>query len=355
VKKFHFLLTLFLCVVLIAGCVQTRVIDDVNIATGIGMDKSDDHLLGSIMIPVFKADKSIENFNFTAKGEVMRDVISEMQKKASQPIVGGGMDIALFGEDMAREGVIQVLDLFLRDPTIGARIQLAVVDGKAEGIFKGNYGDRGNSTYLRELLEHNMKMNNVPLTNLHLFMSNFYQEGKDAYLPLLKKVQPDLVSITGLAIFKDEKVVDILQGNKVFYFKLLVDKHTEGSVKVKEEHGEASVRSITSKHKIKLIRRNPYKFAINIKINGHLREHQGSQLQKNELKQIEKQLEKQIVEECTTMIVNFQKQEIDPIGFGHFVKTKTRSFDFNKWQESYKNAQFNVTADVNIVQIGVVE
>ncbi|KAA9023647.1 Ger(x)C family spore germination protein [Niallia endozanthoxylica] len=354
-KKFRFIITLCLCSLFLAGNVQKRVIDDVNIATGFGMDKSNGQLHGSIMIPVFKADKSIENFTFTANGKIPRDLVSEMQKKASQPIVGGSLDIALFGKDLAREGIIQVLDVFLRDPTIGARLNLAVVDGKVDDIFKGNYGDRGNHEYLRQLLEQNMKIHNLPKSNLHFFLADFYEEGKDAYLPLLKKTQQDLVNIAGIALFKDEKLVDVLHENKLFYFKLLVDKHTEGSVMVKEVHGDASVKSIKSTHNLKIIKRNPYKFGFHIKIKGYLTEHQDGILKENEIKDIEKQLEKQIVKECTMMVEDFQKKEIDPIGFGHFAQTRTRNFDFNKWQENYKSAQFKITADVNIVQIGVVK
>ena len=354
-KKFRLIIILCLCSLFLVGNVQKRVIDDVNIATGFGINKSNGQLQGSIMIPVFKADKSIGNFTFSAKGKIPRDLVSEMQKTASQPIVAGALDIAFFGEDLAREGIIQVLDVFLRDPTIGARLNLAVVDGDVNDIFKGNYGDRGNHEYLRQLLEQNMKVHNLPLTNLHFFLADFYEEGKDAYLPVLKKTKNDLVNITGIALFKDEKLVDILHENKMFYFKLLVDKHTQGSVMVKEKHGDASVKSITSKHKIKLLNRNPYKFGVHLKLKGYLTEHQGGNLKKSEVEDLEKQLEKQIVEECTTMIEDFQKKEIDPVGFGHFAQSRTRNFDFNKWQERYKSAQFKITAEVDIVQIGVIK
>src|SRR5690606_23916338 len=115
------------------------------------------------------------------------------------------------------------------------------------------------------------------------FLADFYTKGKDAYLPLLKKTQPNLVNITGLALFKDEKLVDILHENKLFYFKLLVDNHSEGSVMVKEEHGEASVKSLTSKHKMKLLKRNPYEFGVDIKIKGYLTENKGGILKEGEI------------------------------------------------------------------------
>jgi spore germination protein len=307
------------------------------------------------MIPVFKPDKSFGNFTFTAKGKIMRDMLSEMQKTASQPIVGGSLDIALFGEDVAREGILQILDLFLRDPSVGSRVHLAVVDGKAVDIFKGKYGDRGNAAYLSQLIEHNMNEQNLPLSNLHRFLTAYYQKGQDPYLPMFRQISKNLVIIAGLALFKDEKVVDILSENKMFYFKLLVDSNTKGTVKVKDHHGESTVKSMNAKRKIKLTKRNPYEFTINMKINGLLTEHQEKTFNQDDIPKVEKQLEKQIVAECTKMIKGFQEKEIDPIGFGHIAKTKTRKFDFNKWNADYKNARFKVNADVKIIEVGVVE
>ncbi|WP_462408575.1 Ger(x)C family spore germination protein [Neobacillus sp. Marseille-QA0830] len=354
-KKIFFFPTLLLSISLLNGCVEKKVIDDVNIATGIGIDKSGNQFLGSIMIPVFKPDKSFGNFTFSAKGEVIRDLVSEMQKKASQPIVSGSLDIALFGEKVAREGIIQTLDVFLRDPSVGARVYLAVVDGKAINIFEGTYGDRGNAQYLSQLMEHNMMRQNLPITNLHRFLAAFYSEGQDPYLPVLKKNQRNLVSISGLALFKDDKVAAILPENKMYYFKLLVDRKTLGSVMVKEVHGESTIRTLNSKRKIRLAKRNPYEFTIKIKIKGILTEHQERILGKGETTKIEKQLEKQVAEECLKMIQTFQMKNIDPVGFGHIAKTKTRNFDFKKWNDDYKNAQFKVSADVELVGHGVVE
>lgn len=354
-RNIYFAMSLLFCTMFLTGCVQTNVIDDVNIATGIGIDKSGNQLLGSIMIPVFKPEKSFGNFTFSAKGNLMRDLIAEMQKKASQPIVSGSLDIAFFGENVAREGINQILDVFLRDPSIGSRIHLAVVDGKAIDIFQGRYGDRGNAAYLTQLIKHNMEEENLPLTNLHLFLAALYQKGKDAYLPLLKKRQENLVSITGIALFKGDKVVAILSENKMFYFKLLVDKHTTGSIKVKDKEEQSTIQSITSKNKITLTSRNPYEFAVHMQIKGLLTEHREGILKKGEVHKIEKHLEKQVVVECKKMIEGFQKKEIDPVGFGHIAKTRTRNFDFNKWNKDYKSARFKVTADVNIIEVGVVE
>lgn len=354
-KSYSFMFILFLCSMLLAGCVQKKIIDDVNIGTGVGIDKHGDRLQGSVMIPVFNPDKSVDNFTFSAEGTVTRDIVFQMQQKSSQPIVSGSLDIALFDDEVARDGLINFLDVFLRDPSVGARVYVAVVDGKAKDIFEGDYGDRGNARYLAELLEQNMETGNLPYTNLHRFLFDFYQKGQDPYLPLFKKVQPDLVNLIGLALFKDEKVVDTLDENKMFYFKLMVDNYSMGSLKIRDSHGESFIKSIRSSYKIKLTNRNPYEFTLKIKLEGILTEHTGLTFESGEVKELEKVLKKQIISESTKLLERFQKQQIDPIGLGHFAKSQTRNFDFKKWKESYPNARFKVDADVRILEVGVVE
>jgi len=354
VKKYFFI-PLLLFTVLLAGCINKKIIDDVNITTGIGIDKEGEQYLGSAMIPVYNPDKSIENFIFTAKGTVVRDLMFQMQQTSSQPIVGGSLDVTLFDETVAREGIPHVLDVFLRDPSVGARVHLAVVDGKAKDIFEGKYGDRGNGRYLAELIESNYKTGNLPLTNLHQFLHDYYQKGKDPVLPYLRQTRPDLVNIAGLALFKGEKVVDVLDENKLFYFKLMVDYYSEGALKIKDEHGESFIKSIHSTYNFKVKNRNPYKFSVSLEVDGMLTEHTGKSLEKGEIKRIEKQMEKQIKKECLALLERFQENKIDPVGIGHFIKTQTRNFDIKKWEESYQNASFDVDAKVKIVEVGVIE
>ncbi|WP_257535747.1 Ger(x)C family spore germination protein [Mesobacillus foraminis] len=349
------LFLLLLSLMLLSGCVQKEVVDDVNIAVGIGLDKKDDQILGSVMIPVYKTDRSIENFTFTSKGTVTRDIIFQMSHKSSQPIVTGSLEVGLFGEEVAREGIIEFLDAFQRDPSVGARVYLAVVDGTASEIFKGNYGDRGNAIYLSGLIQQNTERGNMPLTNVHQFLFDFYQKGKDPFLPLLKKTQPDLVNIAGVALFKDEKVIDSIPTSKMFYFKLLVDEYSEGTIKIKADNKESVIKSLKSKYKFRLKKRSPYEFDIHINIDALVSEYTGRTVSKKVVKKIEKQLERQVASECTKLIKKFQEKHIDPIGLGHFAKTQTRGFDFTKWTEEYPNAEVNVSVDVSIAEVGVVE
>ena len=352
IKKY--LLFLFISV-LLGGCVEKEIVDDVNIEMGVGYDLTEeDQVEGTILIPVFNPDKKIGNFTFNDTASSTRDLLQEIQRKSGQPIVTGSLAIAIFGEEMAKHGIIELIDSFERDPSIGARVYLVVGEGSAKEILSGNYGNRGNAIHLTDLLTHNTETLNLPRTNLHDFLVHFYQKGNDPYLPILKKNQ-DLIDITGIALFKDEKMVDKIPAEKMFYFKMLTDKLSEGVFKGAIGKEEIAIKDIHSKNKYKLTRRDPYSITIEIKMKGIIREYTGKMLNPAIIKKIEKELVERTNEECAAMIASFQEQGIDPLGFGEFIRSKTRGFDFKKWEDDYKNMTVHIKTDAQITEVGIIE
>ncbi|WP_226678839.1 Ger(x)C family spore germination protein [Mesobacillus jeotgali] len=341
---------------LLTGCVEKEIIDDVNIEMGVGYDSTDDEKIeGTIMIPVFNPDKKIGNFTFSATATSSRNLIQEIQRKSAQPLVTGSLEIALFGTEIAKKGIREFIDSFERDPSIGARVYFAVADEKAKGILSGKYGNRGNAVHLSDLIEHNIENQNLPETNMHLFLFKLYQEGQDPYLPIFKKVEPDVIDITGIALFKDDTMVSELPPEKMFFFKLLTDKFSEGHFKLDFDGKHTAVKDLDSKHKFRLEKRNPYTITIDIEIKGVIREYTGTFVTPEVIKKIEETFESQVNKETTAMIKDFQEKGIDPLGFGQFIKSKTRGFDFKRWEDEYKNLTVNVQTDMIITEVGIVE
>ncbi len=341
---------------LLTGCVEKEIIDDVNIEMGVGYDqKENNEIEGTIMVPIFNPDKKIGNFTFSATASSNRDLVQEIQRRSAQPIVTGSLEIALFGKEIAKEGIRDFIDAFERDPSIGARVYFAVADDKAKDILTGTYGNRGNAIHLSQLIKHNTKTRNLPITNMHLYLFELYQEGQDPYLPILKKEEPEVIDITGIALFKDDKMVSELPSDKMFFFKLLTDKYSEGSFKLEVDEEDVAVKDLDSKNKFKLKKREPYVVDVEIEIQGLIREYTGKIVTPEVIKKIEKEFEEQVNKEATAMIQDFQELGIDPVGFGQFIKTKTRGFDFKRWEDEYKNLTVNVKTDVIITEVGIVE
>lgn len=348
---------LIFLIVLISGCgVQKEILDDVSLESGIGFDfYKEGQILGTALVPNYQPDKSIKNVTHQAISAMNRELIIEMQRQSADPLVSGSLEVVLFGNKLAREGIIDLIDAMQRDATIGERLYLIVVDGKANDLLKHNYGTSGNATYISNLMKQNIEMRDLPQTNLHLFIFDFFQQGKDPFLPMVKRIGKDHMEISGLCLFKNDKLITTIPTSKMFFFKLLADKYSEGTYKVKVNGEEAAVRSIRSNHRFDLSNKDPNKMTIHIKIKGQIREYSGNKLSPKAIKLIENNLEKLVNKECLKLINQFQEKGIDPFGLGHYVKSQTRKFNFNKWEQDYKNVKVNINSHVEIIDAGVIE
>lgn len=348
----------FFSLLLLTGCLEKEIVDDVNIETVEGFDLVEaDEVMGTFVIPIYQADKSISNETFSAVANMNRDLVRELQKKSSAPIVNGSLEVVLFNKDLAEKGVVQLVDALQRDASIGTGLYLAVVDGQVKEILEGNFGTEGTGSYLSNLIKHNIERRDVPKTNLHVFLSDFYQKGLDPNLPYLKLVD-EKVMIQGTVVLKGGKLATVIPNKQLFYFKFLVDEYTDGAVSIKLPNKEeyVTLRSIKTKRKIKVKWKNGEpQFHVHLKMDGLVREYSGGKVDPKKIKEFQKALEEDLAKKSTELITSFQKENVDPVGFGYEAKSRKRGFDFKKWEEQYPNVKIKVTSEVRIIGTGITE
>lgn len=347
---------LILIVMSITGCVQKLILDDISIESGMGYDLNDEgNIYGTAIVHNYLPNKEVKNVNYTAESTKTHEIFLEMQRQSADPLVPGSLEVVLFGEKYAKKGIIDAVDILQRDATIGERLYLGVVEGTAEELLKQVYGKSGNATFISNLFKNNIESYDLPKNNLHLFLYDFFQQGKDPYLPRIKNIGPKKLIISGVSLMKDDKVVDTIPNSKMFFFKLLADKYSQGFYKVWLDGEHAGIHSISSRHNFVLSKKNPAEITIKIKIKGAIREYSGKKINKKLIKRIEKKLEKTVNRESVLLINRFKELGVDPLGIGFFVKTKTRNFDMKKWENNYKNVTVKVKTNVVITEAGVIE
>ncbi|MGE8206560.1 Ger(x)C family spore germination protein [Heyndrickxia sp. NPDC080065] len=343
--------------IVLSGCVQQQIIDKLNIETAQGYDLAENNnIKGTVLYPQYLPDKSVQNQTLSTIDKTSRDILSDLERNSNKPLVTGGLQVVILGDSFAKKGLAKLIDSLERDPNIGSRMLLAVTDSSAEEILQGEYGYEGNGTYISDLLKHNMKFRDVPKMNVHLFASYYVQKGKDAFLPIIQKIDNNRLKITGMALFKNDIFVKRINENRMFYFKLLVDRYSEGTQIVQMGKKQAVVRSIRSHNKIKVNKKkSPQEIIIKIKVNAVLREYSGKKATPKIIYKISKQMEGDIKKESLHMLKEFQKRGIDPVGIGQNVKIHTKNFDFKKWKGQYKNVTFKVIPKVTIMESGTIE
>lgn len=342
------------------GRVDKEILDELEVATAIGYDfKGKQKIEVTAVMPRINPDKSIVNKTISTIASVSKEALRELNQKSHKPIVSGKLEVAVYNKKIAKIGIQDYIDTFHRDPSVGSRLQLVIVDGNAKKMLKKSFGEFETGGYIQRLLLHNMEQGILPTSNLHTFLTEYYAKGMDPVLPLIE-LQGDNIKIKGLALFKGTKMVKELSQEKLFVFKALQQKLKLAGLKIKTKEDNKteyfSIQGISSKKEfqIKNIHSNPEIF-IHLKVKGFIREYTGNEVTNKTMKKAEELMKKKIRKQSLSMIKSFQKANIDPLGLGEQARSRTRNWDEKMWEQQYKNCKIHVKVDVLISEIGVVD
>ncbi|MBN8209158.1 Ger(x)C family spore germination protein [Bacillus sp. NTK071] len=357
------LLFFFLCLFLLAGCVQQSILDDIQMITIVGYDvpeddESDGLIKGIAVAPQYQADGRIDNTVFIETAELSKEIRSQYNSESPKPIVSGKLEVGLFSRELAEtDGVIGLVDTLQRDPSIGSRVFLGVANGNIEEMLSANYGNVDTGTYFHDVLTHNSKHGMLPETNLHSFLYSYFSEGSDPFLPLLE-MDGDKVKISGIALLNGGKMVGELDADSLFTFKILSERFSSNdSFSVKLGPGKyAAIYNIASKRKIEYKRAGANKIHIKGNVLGVIKEYSGEELSPEALNEIKLTMEKDIEKRGLEMIKTFQELEIDPLSLGNAVRSRTRGeFNRDQWIDEYKDMDISFDMDVKITESGIIE
>lgn len=322
--------------ILLSGCgLEKEVVDDIHIITGLGYDYIEENQFeGTAIVPIYATDKSLEQETYSSVSALSKDIRDKSNLKSSEPLVGGKLEVVLYGEELARQGIQKILDTLIRDPSVGANVHLAVAEEYAKDILatkKSKVEDIG--VNISKLIEQNIQTGALPHSNIHQFVDSFYEEGLDPTLPILKKTGND-IEITGIALFKGDKYVDSIVVDNFFAFRMLFESFSNGSymIHLGENDKYASIQNITTKSEVnvKNIKGASPVFNYDITINGMIKEYSGNRVTPKVIEQIKKKMEQQLKNDTDELLHKFKEHNVDPIGLGRRLKRINRNWDEQK-------------------------
>ncbi|MCA1020494.1 Ger(x)C family spore germination protein [Halobacillus litoralis] len=343
-----------------AGCVPSKSVEENAIVQISGYDRGGDggRIKGTVSIPQYgKSEKktAASELYLTVDANSIKDVEKEIQKKSSKPISIGKLAVTLYSMELAEEGISDVIDVLSRDARLSRNMYLAVVDGQTQDLIENGYTqDETTSKHLQGLIENNVH-HNFPSTSLHEFLYAYYAIGMDPYLPILEQKE-SFVEISGIGFFKKGKLVTTLSDAKVFTFKMMKENFTRGMQDLPFQDGTIMLDNIgsTVDYKLTGTDENPG-LEINVKLKSEVNEMVG--VEEKPSPQLAKEMEDAFVDYFKTnadeMIELFKKEGIDPLGLGHFAKTRTRHFDEKRWEDLYPDMDIQFDVDVEITEYGI--
>lgn len=337
-----------------------QIIDDIFLVMAVGYDYVDENrFTGTAVAPYYKPDKTIENLAFSNTSSLVYQNRDKLESASSKPLINGKLQVALFNQELAEKtGVFRYIDNLQRDPNVGSRVNLAIFEGSTEKTLNKLKTDEPVGTYLSNIIEENTKFSNLPLTNLHTFEFAYFIKGMDPILPFLEE-RNNRVKIKGIALLKKDKMVDFVPQQELFYLRSMYENFNKGVFFIELDNGKkAFLTNIASKRKFIVKHNNgglPPNVTINIKTEGIIREYSGPFIPDHFVKDIERQIEKNIEKKAREMVKTFQELGIDPLGIGYQVRHQTRNYNGENWGDMYPNVDIIVKAKMSILERGVIK
>jgi spore germination protein KC len=258
--KYRAVISLILCTSLLAGCWDREEINDVAFVIGIAVDKEGEDYRSSLQIALpgqsgasgsegggggTSGDKPWFILSNTAR--TLRGTSLEGQKSLSRRIYYAHRRTILIGEDLARDGVAPMLDLFTRYPLNRLSALPVVTRGEAHKVIDTDAPiEKFPSEMVRELCFLNMRNPR----SLKTFIDSILSEGVDPFLPIASvsdNVPQDWkgsitnIKLDGLAIFKKDKLVGMMDKAPADALILAMGEANEPEVMVKAPRGEGDL------------------------------------------------------------------------------------------------------------------
>lgn len=384
-KKYTFVL-LILSLVL-TGCWDRRELNEIAITLALGIDKVDEEfqLTAQVVVPSEVSMKQSSGRStvtlFQATGETIFEAFRKMTIDSPRKIYPGHLRMLVIGEELAKAGVGESLDLLSRDWELRSDFYVVVAKDKTAAEIL-------NVTTPIESIPANKMFNTLKTSEenwavtkgvtLDELLGDFITDGKDAVLTGIQvfgnqevgSSKQNVESITPaaqiqydyLAVFRQDKLVGWLNESESKGYNYIIDsvKSTVASISCPEE-GKVSIEVINSKSELKgKINKGKPEVNVTIDVEGDVGavECHIDMKDTKTIDALEKSYEKELKEIVHQTIETLQKQyKSDIFGFGqaiHRSNPKTWKKIKNQWDEEFTELTVNVEVDMKIRDTGTV-
>lgn len=261
----------------------------------------------------------------------------------------------------------------MKNHTISEGMLLAVVEGETRPLLEYQYPEIDEiGEHVYKLLDQNIKSEQVVSSTLHEIAYDYYSIGRDIAMPIIKR-DDELVAISGIALFRKDKMIGKLAVEDSFFVKLSRDDYENGIIEIKIKGDdfpsslvEGSPEEIIlvldpiKTHKdVKLVNQTTPEFDLHFKVHARLLEIKPSidTTSQENLEKFEDAIGKKLENEILRVVTYCQEIGSDVFGYGEFYRSSVRHSELTeeKWQELYKEMKVNVKVDFTLLRSGVFE
>jgi Ger(x)C family germination protein len=366
---------LLVAAVLVTGCWDRTEVNDIAIVLASGIDKEKDGYRVSILVPLpgnmggatGGGGGSGGNRPYTIDsetGRTVREAYTKLQSRLSRRLFSGHRKVLLIGEEAAKDGLTEIMDIAGRVAENRLTSYIAVSKGKAYELLNAAPKlERFSTEALRELLKSDAAIS-IQVKDVALELSG---EGQDTLLPYVEAVKTEgnnkpneELQISGYVYTSGGKMVGIAKGDAasgIRWLKKSFKPYLE-TVSVGESFASVTIRRGKSSIKPYLVDGSIH-YKIKAQGEGTIIEASDSreyeETQNVEL--LERQLEKKITNDISVVgdIIRKKRSDIPGLGalLGRTYPSRWREEWGPDWSDAIGRIQLHVQVDVNVNRTGM--
>ena len=324
-----------------------------------------------------EGEKGTSSLVVDAKGDSPREALSDVSLTIERSVFGGDSKIRFFSERLAKKDITDTIDYVLRSRVTDETAMISVIKGEEpQKIHEATLGlsdTLGDYMHTMSLFQPSNLSKTVFPSTLD-FVRDFYRDGKQPVAGLVEVVENESSSegeeseggknkykiiCEGLAAFKDGTLAGYFNGEEARAYNFITNQVRNTHITVPSEEGNTVFNISKSKCSVKTSKEDEsIKIDVNLKIDSRIvSESSNIEISQPEtLEKLEELFNEKLKNEITGAITRAQKEfESDIFGFGEHMHDQNpiewRELR-DKWDESFSDAQVNVSVESSIARTG---
>ncbi len=365
-KKTLMCIFLISCIFL-SGCYGYKDINDVAFVTSVifDIDKENEPV---VYLEIFKPDKAAakssekaERIVLTGTGKTAYEALNDVNLASSYKIDYSQNKAIIYTKRAAEYGISSFFDIFRRSTEFVIRPYMAVYDGDVERLSKGGFEEEQYvGLFLWDLVKNIGVSSRTVQSSINRFLTMRDSPEKTDVLTVIKinndGPSPTLV-MEGGAIIKNDKLKDMIQKTEGEAYNFLTNQVENGSMEVNDPNNKDKFISLRIE-KTKTATEVTYNgknisLKKKINVNASIIETQNYiNLTNEELKEIKKGAEKNLITSCTNVFNKYKKENLDIFLIDEAVSNKYGDSAIKDPNNIIKNTTIEVEPNVTINSAG---
>ncbi|HBR01069.1 MAG TPA: Ger(x)C family spore germination protein [Ruminiclostridium sp.] len=355
------------------SCWNYKDVENLDVVAGCAIDKTGEGhytlTVEMINMVVKGRESQPESVILETEGETILDAIRNSISISSPKLYWSHATCLILGQDVASEGIKEILDIIFRDEELRVGIHLFVSEGKtAKELFDAKVLTAVIKSFEidRRMADEGFLSKSFPV-QAYRFIDVLSEEGISGVLPsicITEQKGEKMIELCGSAVFKEDKLLGFLDKEETKSLNFILNNIKGGVIPLKESSDggaqRISLEILKNKTDIEpMYINNKPSIQINIETEVSLKElnKADNTITQKDLEFIEKEAGNRLKTDIEGFISKVQKKyNSDIFGFGRsFYKNKPSVWKkiSHQWKNIFKDLEVKVKPTIRIMDSGM--